>query len=82
MKRSQIREHVFILVFMTDFNPPDEMRGMAERYFETREEPMSESSMARIREKYLHVLEKIPEIDAAVNEKTENWSTSRMGKTP
>jgi len=54
MGRRELRESIFQLLFMTEFNDNQEM---AEQ-----------------------IREKLPEIDAALNEASKGWKTSRMGK--
>ncbi|SKC05601.1 NusB antitermination factor [Lachnospiraceae bacterium] len=80
MKRSLLREHIFILVFMSEFNSVDEMPEKMRLYFESLEEPADDASEEYIEVKFKNILEKLPELDEKINEKAEGWTTSRMGK--
>ena len=71
MGRRELRESIFQLLFMTEFNDNQEMAEQKQLYLETIEE---------IQEKYEKIREKLPEIDAALNEASKGWKTSRMGK--
>lgn len=80
MSRRELREHIFILLFRVEFNSLEEMPEQAERYFQEMEQPASEADEEYIQKKFAKILEKLPEIDALINEKAEKWNTSRMGK--
>ena len=41
---------------------------------------VTKEQVERIQEKYEKIREKLPEIDAALNEASKGWKTSRMGK--
>jgi len=71
MGRRELRESIFQLLFMTEFNDNQEMAEQKQLYLETIED---------IQEKYEKIREKLPEIDAALNEASKGWKTSRMGK--
>ena len=43
-------------------------------------EGISEKNHAYILEKLENMIEKVPELDAALNEAAEGWKTARMGK--
>ena len=62
MGRRELRESIFQLLFMTEFND------------------IQEKEQSYIQEKYEKIREKLPEIDAALNEASKGWKTSRMGK--
>ena len=79
MKRSELREHIFKMVFGIEFQPPREMPEQLELYFEQLENP-KEQEIEYIREKAQKVAEKAPEIDALLNTHTTGWKTSRMNK--
>ncbi len=80
MRRSQLRQHVFTLLFMSEFRSPEEMTRQIELYLDGLEEPASDSDRAYISEKTGKIIEKIPEIDEMVDSSAEGWSTSRMGR--
>ena len=79
MGRREIRESIFQLLFMTEFNDNQEMAEQKQLYLETIED-IQEKDQSYIQEKYEKIREKLPEIDAALNEASKGWKTSRMGK--
>jgi N utilization substance protein B len=79
VKRSELREHIFKMVFGIEFQPPREMPEQLELYFEQLENP-KEQEIEYIREKAQKVAEKAQEIDALLNTHTTGWKTSRMNK--
>ena len=94
MTRRELREHSFKVLFRADFYPVEEMDEQIERYFGAPVEDdvtpegttilhdsnLSEAEQAVVTEKVKKILEKLPEIDAALNEASKGWKTSRMGK--
>ena len=79
MRRSEQREHIFKLLFMTEFNSEEEMSEQLSLYFDTLEE-LSEKDQEYMSRKYRHVLEKLDEIDALLNETSNGWKTKRMSR--
>ena len=77
MRRREQREHIFKLLFMTEFNSEEEMSEQLSLYFDTLEE-LSEKDQEYMSRKYRHVLEKLDEIDALLNETSNGWKTKRM----
>ena len=76
MKRSELRETIFKLLFMAQFNSTEEMPEQVRLYFDSlesgREEfPCSkaptEADEAYMQEKYSRVAEMLPEIDGLLN---------------
>ncbi len=91
MTRRQIREHIFKLLFQTEFYNEDEFEEQADSFFdslvlENDEDADSEKMMklqkdyAMIRKKTKDIFDHIEEIDLKINEKSVGWKTSRMGK--
>ena len=89
MKRSELRETVFRILFMRQFNTEEEMKEQAALYLdglkEGREEvPYSESVTAEdeaaVTEKLGGIMKHIPEIDTLLNQTSRGWKTSRMAK--
>ena len=80
MKRSLIREHIFVLVFMSEFNPPDEMPEEVRLYMDSLDKKADEAGREEIEEKFSKLLPLIPEIDKMIDSHSEKWSVSRMGK--
>ena len=81
MKRSELREHIFKMVFGYEFNSDSEMPQQMQLYFEQMEngEP-KESDMEYIRTKALAVILRTEELDALINQNTKGWKTTRMNK--
>ena len=80
MRRSLLREHVFILLFMTEFNSIEEMPHQMRLYFDQLEEPADDESEEFIEHRFKAILDRLPEIDEMINSRIEGWTTSRMGK--
>ena len=82
MKRRELREHVFQLLFRVEFNSSEEMDEHVNMYFDgvREEETLSEKDETYITEKYKKIVEKIPEIDEMLNASAKGWKTSRMGR--
>lgn len=80
MGRREQREQIFKLLFRIEFNTMEEMPEQLVLFFEGADEPVSEADEKYITGKYEKIMEKLPQIDQLLNEKTEKWSTDRMGK--
>ncbi len=93
MTRAQIRESVFKLLFRVEFNEPEDMQGQIVRFFENPKMGSDEEEKAGeelpqipdkdadyIREKYGKIVEKIPELDAAIDDAAKGWKVARLGK--
>ena len=79
MKRTEIREHIFKVLFGVEFNAEQEMPEQLQLYFEQLEDAR-EKDLDYIRTKSSKIAEKIAEIDSLINEHTTGWKTSRMNK--
>jgi N utilization substance protein B len=80
MNRTELREQIFQLLFRVEFNTPEEMSEQEELFTTTSDTEFSKADADYIRDKYEKIALKLPEIDAAINEKTEGWNTDRMAK--
>lgn len=82
MGRRGLREQIFKLLFMSEFYPAEDLPEQTEIYLTELEEQelISEQESHNVREKYLSVREKMPEIDKVLNEISHGWKTSRMGR--
>ena len=86
-KREQ-REQLFKLVFMTEFNHPEEMPEQIAMYFAESQDAVedenvkfaSEKEQIGISARFDSVINKISEIDEIINKNAVGWSTERMGK--
>ena len=79
MNRRELRESIFQLLFMTEFNPSEEMGEQKELYLDGIEN-LQEKDQAYIQEKFEKIRNKISEIDELLNKASKGWKTSRMGK--
>lgn len=80
MSRREQREQLFKLLFRIEFNEKEEMAEQTAFFFEEEENRAAEEVMTRIEEKFHRIMEKLEEIDTALNEKVKGWNTERMGK--
>lgn len=80
MKRAELREHIFRVIFGLEFNEENEMNEQIELYFDQLEEDAKEKDLSYIRTKVQKVAEKVEEIDTLINENTKGWKTTRMNK--
>ena len=79
MSRTELREHVFRMLFRVEFNNAEEMKEQEQFYFEELEKATGKDE-EYILNKYRAIDEKKEEIDALLNEVTEGWKTSRMNR--
>ena len=79
MKRRELREHIFGILFRVEFMNETEMEEQLELFFEDLAEARP-SDVDYIKNKYMAVREKMPMIDIMIDEKSTGWKTSRMGK--
>ena len=80
MKRSELREQVFKLLFRVEFNTPEEMSEQKDLFIATSDVEISDKDAAQVKERYEQIAAKIPEIDALINAETKGWDTERIGK--
>ena len=83
MKRSELREHIFRMIFGYEFNSDAERPEQMQLYFEQLDEEEgvpTEAEITYIRDKALNVILKTEEIDEMLNKNTKGWKTSRMNK--
>lgn len=88
MKRSEIRETIFRLLFMRQFSSGDDMNEQTDLYLDDLKEGLVEEKYSfsvtpedeqYIREKLSHIIEHIPEIDDLLNQTAKGWKTTHMG---
>lgn len=89
MSRRAIREAIFKLLYMSEFNSEDEMKNQMDIYFEgagsdakhiLKEQEPCEEDIDTINQKYNHIKEKLSELDKLIEETSKGWKLSRMGK--
>ena len=79
MSRTELREHIFRMLFRVEFNNAEEMKEQEQFYFDELEEATGKDQ-EYILNKYRTIDEKKEEIDKLLNEVTEGWKTSRMNR--
>ena len=79
MTRSELREHVFKMLFQIEFNDSADMPDHVKNYFETLEDAR-EQDKDYIQRKYEAVASCVEEIDGLHNDAAMGWKTSRMSK--
>ena len=87
MSRHELREQIFKLLFRIEFNSLEDMQEQMELlskdnalFAEDTEVEKTEEESAYITNKNTKIMEKLSEIDKAINDKAEGWTTDRMGK--
>ncbi len=79
MIRTELREHIFKMLFQIEFNDPADMPDHLKYYFEMLDDA-AEKDKKYIQEKYEAVVSHVPEIDELLNENAKGWKTGRMNK--
>lgn len=79
MGRSELREHIFKMVFGVEFNAEEELTAQLNLYLDQLED-VSEKDRDYMLNKAKAIIEKLAEIDALLNASAEGWKTSRMNK--
>lgn len=82
MKRRELRERIFQLLFRVEFNEREEMPEQIGFFVEDLKEEtaVSPKDEAYISGKYERIVEKLPAIDEKLDEVSSGWKISRMGK--
>ena len=77
MKRTELREHIFKMVFGYEFNSDAEMPQQMQLYFEQMDDGEPDpKDVEYIRNKALDVILKTEEIDKLINDNTKGWKTA------
>ena len=79
MSRTELREHIFRMLFRVEFNNAEEMKEQEQFYFDDLEEATGKDQ-EYILSKYRSIDEKKEDIDQLLNEVTEGWKTTRMNR--
>lgn len=81
MKRRDLREHTFKLVFMKEFYEPERLEEQTQLYLESEElAEYTEEEKEQIRKRAEQVLSVTDEADALINQYAKGWQTRRMAK--
>ena len=79
MKRTELRENIFKLLFVSMFTEKEEMPEQLKLYFENMER-LAENDQTYMEEKVGNVLAKETEIDEILNGISKGWKTTRMSR--
>lgn len=79
MTRSEMREHVFKLIFRVPFHDKNELREQIDYYFDGLAD-VNEKDYEYIKNKALLVCELSDDIDEKINLVSEGWPVDRIGK--
>lgn len=80
MGRHELREQVFMLLFQAEFHEPADMPRQMRLYLEGNEGIASQSDADYIESRCAKILEKLPELDKLIDDNTEGWDHTRMGR--
>ncbi len=79
MRRTELRDHIFKVVFGMEFNEESDNSAQMELYLDQLEDA-KEKDLDYIRSKAKKIGEKITEIDSLINGAAKGWKTARMNK--
>ena len=80
LSRSALREKVFVLLFESEFNGPEDMPEQARLYLKESLTPVDDESAEYIEERFKAVKEKQEEEDKLLAGVSNGWSIDRIGK--
>ena len=80
MKRSELREHIFKILFGIEFRKGVEFSEQIENYMDGEMRDASGREQEYVKTKVQRIADQIEEIDGLINEHTKGWKTSRMNK--
>lgn len=79
MGRSELREHIFKMIFGIEFASIEQVEEQLVLYLDQLED-VKEKDYKYMLEKSKAVFEKVTEIDEMINQNTTGWKTGRMNK--
>ena len=79
MGRREMREHIFKLLLLSEFNQNEEMPEQIQLYFQDMGD-LQPVEQAYMEDKYGKIKERIEELDQILNENSTGWKTKRMSK--
>ena len=81
MRRSQLRDQIFQLLFRVEYHPAQEFQTQEKLFVDERADMLSSEDAEYICGKYEKILSHLEEIDSLINSETEGWDTGRIAKT-
>ncbi len=79
MKRSEVREHIFKILFSVEFCEREEFEEQVSMYFQEHE-PIRQKEQDEITEKVTDLVGHLDELDQQISAHTKAWSLTRLGK--
>lgn len=79
MGRSELREHIFKMIFGVEFSAEEQIDEQLELYIDQLVD-VSEKDQKYMLEKAKAIVEKVEEIDQMINDNVTGWKTGRMNK--
>ena len=79
MSRSELREHIFKMIFGIEFSSEEQVEEQLLLYLDQLED-VSEKDYSYMLEKAKAVVAHVDEIDQMINETSTGWKTNRMNK--
>lgn len=79
MRRSELREHMFLMLFRNDFYEKEELKEQAVLYLESLKEP-TQKDLEYLNRRFDEVVGKLSEIDQQISDVSTGWKITRMGK--
>lgn len=80
MKRTELREHLYRMLFCLDFYQGEELVGQKELYLEKLSEASGKEKQ-ELQDKFRKVTEHLAEIDAQIEAKSNGWKATRLAKS-
>lgn len=79
MTRRRIREHIFSILFSTEFHNDNEFEEQYMMYWSVQEEEPTEEEHTEIKNKIKEIKKHIPEIDPVIESNARGWKLNRIG---
>lgn len=79
LRRSELREQIFLLLFRADFYINEEIPDQIQSYL-LQQNQIDENSKNYIFERVMKIVNEIEKIDIKINDVSTGWKTERMGK--
>ena len=77
MSRRKLREHLFKIVYLYAFNPPEGMEEQVALYLDSIDK-LSDEDREYLSRRYLEIAGKIDSIDSVLNRTAKGWKTNRF----